>query len=298
MQATRYRLWWLFPTVILCGLLETVGWSARLWSSLNVMAPHPFEIQLIVTICAPTPLAAANFTLLGTIILRLGPMHSRLGPGTYTTIFLICVRIWSNDESKCNNANCDGCSLALRTRHRRRGGREGGYQIEIAQAGQPHARGYSSHLIYQFPSSDAILRSQQRSLYMPSAQPNSSGAFSGTVPLKSAPSPSMIAGMAFNLLWLFSALLHSILVLPSNFWADGNADRFFAGRSTVLPLHRPTPPPAFNLTLSSSSPGVLDGGTITLAIFTFNVAHPGFLLYRVPEEERRERKELDAEEDV
>ncbi|KAI0048955.1 RTA1-domain-containing protein [Auriscalpium vulgare] len=89
-QAIRWRIWWLFPTAVLCGLLEVAGWSGRLWSSLNVDLRSPFMLQIITTIIAPTPLVAANFVLLGHIIRRLGPRYSRLGPRLYTTIFLTC----------------------------------------------------------------------------------------------------------------------------------------------------------------------------------------------------------------
>ncbi|KAJ7050415.1 RTA1 like protein-domain-containing protein [Mycena amicta] len=89
-QAITYRLWWLFPSAIFAGAIEVVGWAGRLWSSIAPHQVHPFEIQLITTLCGPTPLAAANFTILGGIITRLGPQYSRLGPRRYTTIFLCC----------------------------------------------------------------------------------------------------------------------------------------------------------------------------------------------------------------
>ena len=46
-QAVRYRMWWLLPTVCLCGLLEVLGWSARLWSSINPFIVIPFQIQWV-----------------------------------------------------------------------------------------------------------------------------------------------------------------------------------------------------------------------------------------------------------
>ncbi|KAJ6493457.1 hypothetical protein C8R45DRAFT_1136695 [Mycena sanguinolenta] len=106
----------------------------------------------------------------------------------------------------------------------------------------------------------------------------------------------MIAGMAFNLLclfirWVFSALLAIYRVTELKEGIRGRIIQtevyFSVSSCPILPL-------LFDL----SSPSVLHGGMITLAIFTLNVAHPGFLLYRVSEEERRERKELDAEGDV
>ncbi|KAJ7769969.1 RTA1 like protein [Mycena metata] len=89
-QATRYRLWWLFPTAILAGLLESVGWGGRLWSSTAPQRFEAYEIQIVCTIMGPTPLAAANLIILGRIINRLGPIYSRLSPKLYTILFLCC----------------------------------------------------------------------------------------------------------------------------------------------------------------------------------------------------------------
>ena len=97
-QATRYRMLWLFPTVCLCGLIEVLGWSGRLWSSFSPLLSTPFQIQCVQsalsslrkswrfghritsTIIAPTPLLAVNFVVLGEIIKRLGSQYSRLSP--------------------------------------------------------------------------------------------------------------------------------------------------------------------------------------------------------------------------
>ena len=45
--ATFYRMWWLFPTIGLCGVLEIVGWSGRLWSSFSPLLGSPFKIQSV-----------------------------------------------------------------------------------------------------------------------------------------------------------------------------------------------------------------------------------------------------------
>ena len=45
--ATFYRMWWLFPTIGLCGVLEIVGWSGRLWSSFSPLLGKPFKIQSV-----------------------------------------------------------------------------------------------------------------------------------------------------------------------------------------------------------------------------------------------------------
>jgi len=89
-QAVRSRYWWLFPTAILCGLLELAGWGSRLWSNKNPYIDLPVIIHSITLIVAPTPLVAANFLVLGRIIRRLGPQYSRLTPRRYSIIFVSC----------------------------------------------------------------------------------------------------------------------------------------------------------------------------------------------------------------
>lgn len=43
-----FKLWWLLPTVVLAGLGEVLGWSARYWSSLNDgILSTPFLIQYV-----------------------------------------------------------------------------------------------------------------------------------------------------------------------------------------------------------------------------------------------------------
>ena len=47
-QAIRYKLWWLLPTAVLAASGETLGWSARYWSSLNDgILQTPYTIQYV-----------------------------------------------------------------------------------------------------------------------------------------------------------------------------------------------------------------------------------------------------------
>ncbi|VDB94162.1 unnamed protein product [Peniophora sp. CBMAI 1063] len=89
-QAIYFKLWFLLPTVVLCGLGELTGWSGRLWSSYNILNGNAFLMQITTTIISPTPLIAANFIMLGRIILRLGEGYSRLSQRWYTRVFLTC----------------------------------------------------------------------------------------------------------------------------------------------------------------------------------------------------------------
>ena len=46
-QAFYYKLWFLFPTVILANLTEVIGWSGRLWSSKAPYILEPFLMQCV-----------------------------------------------------------------------------------------------------------------------------------------------------------------------------------------------------------------------------------------------------------
>ena len=95
----------------MAGLLETMGWAARLWSSQNVLILNAYLMQSVhlltscgrdvdespslsritTTIIAPTPLVASNFIILGKLITKLGTQYSRLKPNwcTYSTYKIV-----------------------------------------------------------------------------------------------------------------------------------------------------------------------------------------------------------------
>ncbi|KAJ3815734.1 RTA1 like protein-domain-containing protein [Lentinula aff. lateritia] len=79
-QACWYRVWWMIPTACVCGILEILGWAARMWSSHSPGLAEPYEMQITCTILGPTPLIAATFVILGTVIEQLGSSYSRLSP--------------------------------------------------------------------------------------------------------------------------------------------------------------------------------------------------------------------------
>ncbi|KAG0701961.1 RTA1 like protein-domain-containing protein [Suillus ampliporus] len=113
-QAFKYRLWWMLPTATLAGLVEIIGWSARLWSSQRPKLLSPFEMQLVGTIVAPTPLVAANFIILGRIITEAGPQFSRLTPKKYTILFcsfdVICLIVQALGGASAAHAVNQGTS--------------------------------------------------------------------------------------------------------------------------------------------------------------------------------------------
>jgi len=87
-QAIRSRLWWLLPTAFICGIGETIGWAARLWSSKNPYLLTPFLMQISTTIIAPTFLSAANFIILGMVVNQIGTHYSRISPKAYSIVFV------------------------------------------------------------------------------------------------------------------------------------------------------------------------------------------------------------------
>jgi hypothetical protein len=46
-QALYYRAWWFFPTTVIAGIAEVVGWSGRLRSSFDPIALTPFLVQQV-----------------------------------------------------------------------------------------------------------------------------------------------------------------------------------------------------------------------------------------------------------
>lgn len=46
-QAIRYRMWWLFPTMVVAGSTEMAGWAARVYSSYK---PTVFTAYLLQSV--------------------------------------------------------------------------------------------------------------------------------------------------------------------------------------------------------------------------------------------------------
>ncbi|KAG9018259.1 hypothetical protein FRB90_011713 [Tulasnella sp. 427] len=87
-QAIYYRIWWLLPTFVFCGLGEVLGWIGRVWASQQPYNMNPFLMQICCTIFSPTFLTAGMFFIFGRIIGLVGPEYSRLSPKTYAITFL------------------------------------------------------------------------------------------------------------------------------------------------------------------------------------------------------------------
>nr|GAT57085.1 predicted protein [Mycena chlorophos] len=249
-QAGRYRLWWLFPTAIFAGLIEIVGWAARLWSSIAVHEVKPYEIQLVTTLCAPTPLAAANFTTLGGMITRMGPQYSRLGPKKYTAIFLCC----------------DVFSLLVQGI----GGGIGAHAVAVNKSPKTGGHVMLLGIILQLLTIVLYVLCAGEFVYRylhdrPLSKRVEAGNTTPRGPGAPSLSPDMrllLYGMSFNTLCLLIRAIYRVIELAFG----------FRGRIVETQVY-------FN---------VLDAAMITLAIWALNFTHPGRLMYRASTESGRE----------
>ncbi|OCH96124.1 RTA1-domain-containing protein [Obba rivulosa] len=87
-QAFYFKVWYWIPTTCLAGCGEVLGWSGRFWSTINVFNSDAYTIQIVSLIIAPTPFVAAIFTAFGRLVLLLGPEYSRITPRRYSRIFI------------------------------------------------------------------------------------------------------------------------------------------------------------------------------------------------------------------
>ncbi|KAJ7648938.1 RTA1 like protein-domain-containing protein [Mycena polygramma] len=240
-QAIRYRVWWLLPTAFTSGLLEILGWSARLWSSFNPTKLLPYEIQCVAPLPCPTPLIAADFMILGRIISRLGPRYSRLSPKLYSIIF----------------CSCDIISLTVQG--------YGGASASLA-VGKSESPDHGAHImlvgilfqmvtisVYILLAAEFFIR-----FFMDKPLSRKVTAYHAVGTARGGRGPLdpklrvMIGALAFNTVCLLIRAIYRTIEL-----LDG-----FSG--PIIQTER-----YFN---------VLDGGMITLAIFTINFAHPGIFL--------------------
>ncbi|KAJ7270250.1 RTA1 like protein-domain-containing protein [Mycena rebaudengoi] len=240
-QAIRYRVWWLLPTAFFSGILEIVGWSARLWSSFRPRLLLPFEIQIIGTIIGPTPLIAADFMILGRIIHRLGTKYSRLSPKWYSIIF----------------CSCDIVSLTVQGY----GGAKASIAVGHNESPEPGAHVMLAGIVFQMITISIyiILATEFFIRYFTNSPIGGQNAAYASLDKSQNGRGKLDTGLkimtgalVFNTTCLLIRAIYRTLEL-----IDG-----FAGH--IISVER-----YFN---------VLDGGMILFAIFSLNLAHPGIFL--------------------
>ncbi|KAJ7245613.1 RTA1 like protein-domain-containing protein [Mycena haematopus] len=282
-QATHYRLWWLFPSVIFAGVLETLGWAGRLWSSQEPHMFQAYEMQIVCTIMGPTPLAAANFIILGRIINLLSPGYSRMSPKLYMIVFLSCDVISLVIQAI-------GGGMAATAVNQRKNPNLGGNVMLGGIVLQMVAIS-----VFVLCASEFLLRYLNNRPLVPSSKTQ--------VPL----SPKIklfVCALGLTTTCLFIRAVYRVIEL-----SDGWTGRiihtqvyfsasltflhhFFLGPSFVflslvseIELYRDAAHHLHNFFLklilfhtNNFFADVLDGAMITLAMFTLNIAHPGVFL--------------------
>ena len=88
-QALWTREWWLLATVSIAGLIEIIGWSARIASSQTPDSVDDYIMQLSTLIIAPCFFTAMTYCLLGFIIKEQGPKYSVMPPKAFGITFII-----------------------------------------------------------------------------------------------------------------------------------------------------------------------------------------------------------------
>lgn len=257
-QALKFRLWWMIPTATLAGILEVIGWSARLWSSQNPRLLTPFEMQLVGTVVAPTPLVAANFIILGRIINQVGPQYSRLTPKIYTIVFC-CFDV------ACLVVQAVGGASAARAVSQESSATMGANIMLGGIAAQLFAI-----VVYVTLASEFFLRlkfsAPFRQVDASHLSEKGQGAVSKNLRI-------LIYAMSFCTLCIFIRSVYRTVELAGGWFGPViTTQRYFDW---------------------------LDGGMVTLAIYTLNFFHPGIWLNKnVPtdrdEEERAVREEEEA----
>ncbi|KAF7367020.1 hypothetical protein MSAN_00961200 [Mycena sanguinolenta] len=255
-QATYFRMWWLFPTAVLCGLGELAGWVGRLWSSQNPEANTPFIIQICCTIIAPTPLLAASFMIMSRMVGRLGTSYSLLTPKWFTILFLPCDLIAlvvqgvgggmassADTLAGANQACAPRCSFIFVLIF---------HPVHRARTLCSEASGFNSVsviIIFTALASDFSLRYIRDKPIRTSGTPR--GALTTRLKL-------MASALAFSTVVLIIRSVYRLIELSGG----------WEGRVIRTEVY-------FN---------VLDGGMVTLAIFTLNFVHPGMFLQPAPED--------------
>ncbi|KDN48643.1 hypothetical protein RSAG8_02630, partial [Rhizoctonia solani AG-8 WAC10335] len=63
LQAFWLKVWYMFPTLAICGLVEIIGWTGRYWGHENPYNRNPFLMQPVLSVSAHQPRVLAQHAL-------------------------------------------------------------------------------------------------------------------------------------------------------------------------------------------------------------------------------------------
>ncbi|KAF7303572.1 hypothetical protein MIND_00586500 [Mycena indigotica] len=237
-QAVYFRLWWLLPTAVLCGIGEIIGWGARLWSATSPNATEPFRMQISATIIAPTPLLAASFIIFSQVIVQLGPAYSLIPPRWYAWVFVPC-------DAVALVVQGVGGGIAAAAQDRVAAQR--GANIMLGGIGFQ----FAVIVLFSLLAADFVVRYLCNAPWRSTALPGgiSNSPTRGPLTRRLA---AVLAALGFSTTVLFIRSVYRMIELAGG----------WHGRVIRTELY-------FN---------VLDGAMIVLAIFTWNFVHPGWFL--------------------
>ncbi|KAJ7059469.1 RTA1-domain-containing protein [Mycena amicta] len=256
-QAAYFRTWWLFPTAVLCGIGEIIGWGGRLWSSISPDADTPFKMQISATIISPTPLLAASFIIFSRVIQQLGPRYSLLPARWYAWVFVSCDIVALVIQGLGGGIASAADTLA---------GANRGANIMLGGIGFQ----FAVVIIFSILVTDFLLR------YLRNAPWRSTSSTSSTstllIPSRgplTTRTKLILSALSFSSIVLFIRSVYRLIELSGG----------WEGRVIHTQVY-------FN---------VLDGGMIVLAIFTWNFVHPGVFLSTQKQVDSVEPKGLEME---
>ncbi|CAE6432470.1 unnamed protein product [Rhizoctonia solani] len=87
-EAIYFQTTYMIPTLVLCGVGELLGWGGRYWGHTDPLSRDAFMMQISTTIISPSFMTAAMFLILPKIINELGVEFSRMPPRLYSIIFI------------------------------------------------------------------------------------------------------------------------------------------------------------------------------------------------------------------
>ncbi|KAG0684311.1 hypothetical protein C6P40_004573 [Pichia californica] len=89
-ECVYYHQWWFLNTWGIGLLLEIIGYSGRIWYTINDNSSKAYIMELVCITVAPCFLMAGIYYILAQLILIFGNHFSFLKPMNYSLIFIIC----------------------------------------------------------------------------------------------------------------------------------------------------------------------------------------------------------------